>query len=247
MYEHKPIDIPPFVTAINNYFKDVVSGKIARQSLDNYTRMILNQDPEILYEFGPGGMAGRLKGLYGTAAKKWKNKPLFHGVALDYRIFNEDAARGLEDQLQRTSNIKNFGLNKGRSAELGLYGSSLAEDPAVSFHDFGAMQQNASLKMRTDYPAEEVYNLSPSLYMQKNAPDTTGPVMYRIPAFYMNESETFATRVPYRDWPELKPWERYIHTNQLDEIEQYMAPEGKIGIKTKAEYITPNELKKYNY
>lgn len=78
---------------------------------------------------------------------------LYHGTR------NQGGAQGLREQGQYT---------RGRSAELGIPGTSLSYDPGVSAGQFGGNSPDTFFLNRHDIDPQEVYNLRPSDYLAKD-------------------------------------------------------------------------------
>lgn len=131
-------------------------------------------------------LAGALKGV---KPGKWL-KGFYHG-----------AKYGNPDKIIRE------GFTEGQSAEIGLSGSSLAEDPLVSLKLFsspsgGDEQMENVLRVFPKTKAEDVYNLPPDVYHSGVVPPGEQPVFYGKPNRAYKEAETFATRRQRED-PEL--------------------------------------------
>lgn len=117
---------------------------------------------------------------------------------------------GSDEDFER---IYKEGFTRGSSAELGLPGTSISEDPLVSYQHFTnpdktprARAQDV-LAVEVDTPPSEVYNLSPEKYISGEVPSMEPGTVYKKPNAFYHEAETFGVReVPdYSENLEAKP------------------------------------------
>jgi hypothetical protein len=90
---------------------------------------------------------------WGGKNHKRRLQQLYHGSR------GEDTAKGLREQ---------GAFTRGRSAELGIPGTSLSYDPGVSAGQFGGSSPETFFLNRHDIDPSEVYNLRPSDYAAKD-------------------------------------------------------------------------------
>jgi hypothetical protein len=141
--------------------------------------------------------AGQLDALVGVK----RHPPYWHG--------SRGGAENIDAAIER-------GFRVGRSAELQLPGTSISEDPLVSYRLFtdtytgGASRGDldAMARVYPQVPPSQVYNLTPEMYHGGKVPPDPQAV-YKKPNLYWNEAETFARR---GQSPELAS-----HTKSLEE------------------------------
>jgi len=129
-----------------------------------------------------------------------RHKRYYHGIKDNKPQFDRDGPNPYEKVRPRDS-ILEKGFTQGQSSELELPGTSLSEDPFISYNlftdpiDHSTTRLDNVLAVDVEIPPSEVYNLKPEEYITGQLPDDGRPgTVYRKPNAFYKEAETFGIR-----------------------------------------------------